>query len=67
MRMRRRDPLLEEFIAAACAMGLFCGTITLAYWLATHRSPWPGLALGMIAGFGYGTALLALTSPRHRR
>ena len=64
---RRIDPLLEEVLAATLAMTVLAVVVALLYWLITGLSPWPGLVLGEIAGFGFGIALLSLTSPRRRR
>jgi len=67
VRMRELDPLVEETIVAACTMAVFGCIVTLVYWLVTGHSPWPGFALGEVAGFGFGTAMLALTAPKRRR
>ena len=64
--MRDLDPLVEETVVAAATMAVFGGVVTLVYWLVTGNSPWPGFALGEIAGFGFGTAMLALTAPKRR-
>ena len=64
--MRRRNPLLEEIIAASIAMGALCVFITLAFWLITGMSPWPAVILAELAGFAFGVQLLALTAPRRR-
>ncbi len=65
--MGRLDPLLEETTAASVAMKLLSAVVSLIYWGATGDSPWPGVILGEVAGFGFGVALLALSSPRRRR
>ncbi len=41
--------------------------IAALYWLVTGLSPWPGVVLGELIGFGFGLSLLALTAPRRRR
>ena len=64
---RRIDPLLEEVFAATVAMTLLGVVVAVLYWALTGLSPWPGLVLGEIAGFGFGIALLSLSSPRRRR
>ncbi len=64
---RRIDPLLQEVLAATAAMTALAVVVAGLYWIITGLSPWPGLVLGEIAGFGFGIALLALSSPRRRR
>ena len=64
---RRLDPLLEEVLAATLAMTVLAVVVAVLYWAITGLSPWPGLVLGEIAGFGFGIALLSLSSPRRRR
>lgn len=64
---RRIDPLLEEVLAATAAMTALAVVVAVLYWLITGLSPWPGLVLGEMAGFGFGIALLSLSSPRRRR
>lgn len=59
--------LLEEFIAALAASACLGAVIAVLYWYVTGLSPWPGLILGEVIGFGWGAALLALTSPRSRQ
>jgi hypothetical protein len=66
--LSRLDPLLEELIAATVAMTLLGLVVALLFWLVTGLSPWPGLVLGEVAGFGFGIIILTLTAPRrHRR
>ena len=65
-RARRIDPLLEEVLAATVAMTTLAVVVAVLYWLITGLSPWPGLVLGELAGFGFGIALLSLSSPRRR-
>ena len=64
---RRIDPLLEETLAASAAMTALAVVVAVLYWFITGLSPWPGLVLGELAGFGFGITLLSLTSPRRRR
>ena len=64
---RRIDPLLEEALAASAAMTVLAVVVAVLYWVITGLSPWPGLVLGELAGFGFGIALLSLSSPRRRR
>lgn len=64
--MPRLPILLEEFIAALTASACLGAAIAVIYWYVTGLSPWPGLILGEVIGFGWGSALLALTSPRSR-
>ncbi|MBM4405967.1 MAG: hypothetical protein FJ039_07285 [Chloroflexi bacterium] len=65
--LSRLDPLLEEFIVAAMAMTVLGVLVALAFWGLTDISPWPMVILSEVAGFGFGTALLALGSPRRSR
>jgi uncharacterized membrane protein YdjX (TVP38/TMEM64 family) len=67
LRGRRIDPLLEEVLAATVAMTVLAVIVAVLYWAVTGLSPWPGLVLGELAGFGFGVALLSLASPRRRR
>ena len=60
------NPLLREFFAAGIGMTALRTLVAVLYWLLTGMSPWPGLILGEVAGFGFGTAILALASPRKR-
>jgi hypothetical protein len=60
----RTDPLLKEVIMAALALTPVGIAIGVLYRWETGLSPWPGLVLGMVCGFGFGIAILALTSPR---
>jgi uncharacterized membrane protein YdjX (TVP38/TMEM64 family) len=57
---------LEEFAAAVVASTCVGAAVAVAYWLITGLSPWPGLIMGEVIGFGWGAALLALASPRSR-
>lgn len=59
-------PLLQDAFAAAVGAVLLGGVVSGIFWLTTGLSPWPMVALGAVAGFGFGLALLALTSPRRR-
>ncbi|MBI4495279.1 MAG: hypothetical protein HY690_21090 [Chloroflexi bacterium] len=62
----RLDPLLEDTLAAVAATAGLGTVVSALYWLTTGLSPWPMVVLGAVAGFGFGLALLALTSPRQR-
>ena len=62
--MPRMPHELEEFLAAVAASTCVGAVMAGVYWLVTGLSPWPGLVLGMVVGFGWGATLLALTSPR---
>ena len=64
--MPRIDPLLEEVFVASIAVSFLGGFIALVFWLFTGLSPWPMLIVAEIGGFGFGVAVLALTSPRRR-
>jgi hypothetical protein len=61
------DPLLEEFLVAAASCTALGVAVAAVYWLITGSSPWPGLVLGEIAGFGLGVVLLTLASPKRSR
>jgi hypothetical protein len=65
--MARLDPLLEEAVVAAVAIGALIAVIALLYWLSTGLSPWPLVVLAEIAAFGTGMAILLATSPRRHR
>ena len=67
MRSGRLNPLIEETISATIAMTALGAIIAALFWLFTGLSPWPYVILGEIAGFGFGIAVLALTSPRRDR
>ena len=58
--------LLEEFLVALAVSTCLGAAVAVIYWFVTGYSPWPGLILGEVIGFGWGSALLALTSPRSR-
>jgi hypothetical protein len=58
--------LLREWLAACAATSVLGAAIAGVFWLVTGLSPWPGLVLGEIAGFGFGTTLLALAGQRRR-
>lgn len=64
--MAHLPPELEEFFAAAVASACVGAATAVIYWLVTGLSPWPGLILGELVGFGWGATILALTSPRRR-
>ena len=63
----RMPPLLEEFLVAGAAMILVGVIFAVGFDLVTGLSPWPFVVLAEIAGFGWGTVMLALTSPRNPR
>ncbi len=65
--MPHLPPLLEETLAAGCAMAVLGAIVALLYRAITRQPLWPGVVLGELAGLGFGTALLALASPRRRR
>ncbi len=55
---------LEEFLAALVATSCVAALTAFVYWWVTGLSPWPGLILAEVVGFGWGAMLLAITSPR---
>lgn len=65
--MKRLPPLLQEFVVAACLMTALGVIVAVAFRLVTGLSPWPYVILTEIAGFGWGTIMLALGSPHSRR
>ena len=62
--MPKLDPLVGQTLAATVAMLALSAVIALLYWAFTGQSPWPFVVLGTLGGFGFGVALLAITSPR---
>jgi hypothetical protein len=64
--MLKRNPLLEEILAATLAMTAIEALVALLYWTFTGLSPWPFVVIAEAAAFGPGVALLSLTSPRRR-
>lgn len=64
--MSRLSPLVEELIAAAALMTTIAVLVALVFWRATGVSPWPFVVLTEVAAFGWGTVMLALSSPRRR-
>ncbi|MDE3096580.1 MAG: hypothetical protein KGK07_11370 [Chloroflexota bacterium] len=62
--MKRLQPLLEEVIAATAAVGALGVLVGFVYWLLTGQSPWPGLVLGEMIGFGWGVLLLVIAAPQ---
>ena len=60
------NPILEELLIATAAMTALSALICFLYWFFTGLSPWPFVVLGEMAGFGFGIAILTLTSPRRR-
>jgi len=65
--MSRLDPLLEEFFIALVTMTMLAAIVAALFWWVTGQSPWPYVIIAEIGGFGWGTAMLALASPRNRR
>lgn len=65
--MSRLEPLLEEFIIALGLMTVLAVIVALLFWWVTGQSPWPYVVIAEIGAFGWGTAMLALASPRNRR
>lgn len=65
--MRRLPPLLEEFIVASALMGAIAVVVALGFWWLSGISPWPYVILMEVAGFGWGTVMLTLSSPRRQR
>jgi len=64
--MPKLDPLLEEVLVAAIAVTCLGAVIAILFRLFTGISPWPILILGELAGFGFGIAILTVTSGRRR-
>jgi hypothetical protein len=62
----RLPPLLREFLVAALSMSVLGTVIAVGFYLVTGLSPWPFVILAEIAGFGFGTVMLALSTPRDR-
>ena len=62
--MRRFPPLLHEFVVAAGLMTAVAIVVAVAFRLITGLSPWPYVILAEIAGFGWGTVMLAISAPR---
>ncbi len=65
--MSRLEPLLEEFLIALGLMTVLAVIVALLFWWVTGQSPWPYVVIAEIGAFGWGTAMLALASPRNRR
>jgi hypothetical protein len=63
----RLDRLLEDTLEALVATSILGTGLALFYWLVTGLSPWPFVIIGEIGGFGFGVAILALSSPRRNR
>ncbi len=61
------EPLLEEFLIALGLMTVLAVIVALLFWWVTGQSPWPYVVIAEIGAFGWGTAMLALASPRNRR
>ena len=64
--MSRLDPLLEEFFIALVTMTILAVIVAVLFWWVTGHSPWPYVIIAEIGAFGWGTAMLALASPRRR-
>ena len=63
--MKRRTPaLLEEFFIAASLMTGLGVIVAVGFWWVTGLSPWPYVILTEISGFGWGTIMLTIASPR---
>jgi membrane protein YdbS with pleckstrin-like domain len=65
--MSHLEPLLEEFFIALGLMTVLAVIVALLFWWVTGQSPWPYVVIAEIGAFGWGTAMLALASPRNRR
>lgn len=65
--MSHLDPLLEEFFVAVVTMTILATIVAVLYWWITGHSPSPYVVIAEIGAFGWGTAMLALASPRGRR
>ena len=63
----RLDPLLEEIIVASVAMTALGALVAALFWVFTGLTPWPFLVLAEIGGFGFGIAILAITTPKRSR
>lgn len=64
--MSRLPPLVEELLAAATLMTAIAVLVAVVFWRATGVSPGPFVVLTEIVGFGWGTVMLTLSSPRRR-
>ncbi len=65
--MTHLDPLLEEFFVALVTMTILAAIVAVLYWWVTGHSPWPYVIIAEVGAFGWGTVMLALSSPRGRR
>jgi formate/nitrite transporter FocA (FNT family) len=65
--MHRRHAILEEAVVAAIGLAVIGAFIAGVFWLATGRSPWPGLILAETVTFGWGLLLVVITSPSWNR
>ena len=67
LAMSRLDPLLEEFFIALVTMTILATIVAGLFWWITGHSPWPYVIIAEVGAFGWGTVMLALSSPRGRR
>lgn len=58
--------LLRETGVAALLMLAIGVAVAVLYYLVTGLSPWPYVIIAEIGAAGWGTALLALSSPARR-
>lgn len=65
--LSRLPPLLQEFFVAAALMTVLGVILAVSFRLVTGLSPWPYVILAEIAGFGWGTVMLAISAPRGSR
>jgi len=65
--MAHLDPLLEEFFVALVTMTILAVIVAVLYRWVTGHSPWPYVIIAEVGAFGWGTVMLALSSPRGRR
>lgn len=65
--MHRRHAIVEEAVVAAIGLVMSGAFIAGVFWLATGRSPWPGLVLAETAALGWGLLLVVGTSPSWNR
>lgn len=64
--MDRDRYLLEETAIAGAVMLAIAVAVAVLYRAATGLSPWPYVIIAEVGACGWGTAMLALTSPRRR-
>ncbi|MBM3139840.1 MAG: hypothetical protein FJZ92_06385 [Chloroflexi bacterium] len=65
--MDRDRRLVEETAIAFTVMLAIAVIVAALFWALTGISPWPYVVLAEVAGVGWGTAMLALSSPARRR